>query len=605
MSTTDSPKGVIRQNNSGYIRILHVDDEPQVAEITARFLERDNDDFEVSASTSPVQALKEIDDTSFDCIISDYQMPEMNGVEFLKAVRERDTDIPFILYTGRGSEDVAADAIRAGSTDYLQKDTGDEYELLANRIRNAVSEYRATRAERDLMTLVETTDHILYIFNQDWSDLLFLNSAYEDIWGRSLETLREDPTDFLNGIHPEDRELVTETMEKISNGESVTIEYRVNEAEDFGRWVRARGEPITDDTGTVVRAAGYVTEITERKEMQQTLRNRTERLEEAQRVAGVGSWEWDALSDTVVWSDETYRIFGWDQEEATQPTFEDWLEAVHPADRERAQAAVGEAIETGSFPTFEHRIQQPDAEPKWVKCRGEGTMEDGETVEITGTIVEITETKKHQRELERQNERLEKFASVVSHDLRNPLSIASTYLDLVRDECDSDDLDRIKEAHDRMRELIEDILDLARMGERVDEFETCAFDRVVESCWKSVETGAATLHLETELTVAAHEGRLKRLLENLIRNAIEHGGDDVSVTIGDLENGFFIADDGPGIPEVEQEAVFESGYSTVETGTGFGLAIVQEIIDSHGWEIDVTTSSAGGARFEITGIDSR
>lgn len=603
MSTTESHRGTIRRVRSDNIRILHVDDESKVAEVTSTFLERTNDDFEVWTSTSPTEALGKLDDHSFDCIVSDYQMPEMNGVEFLEAVRERDADIPFILYTGKGSEEVAADAIRAGSTDYLQKQTGEEYELLANRIRNAVSEYWAKRTERDLMELAEITDHILYIFNQDWSELLFLNSAYEDIWGRSVEAVREDPTDLLNGVHPDDRGLVKEKMAKISDGESVTVEHRVNEAEDYGRWVRVRGKPITDEAGTVVRAAGFVTEITEQKEMQQRLRERTERLEEAQRVAGVGSWEWDAVSDTVVWSDETYRIFGWDLDEMPQPTFEDWIEAVHPADRERAQEAVGEAIETGSFSTFEHRLQQPDGSVKWVRCRGDVTMEDGEVSRITGTVMEITESKQRQRELERQNERLEKFASVLSHDLRAPLSVANDRLGLALEEFDSEDLEAVEQAHDRMTEIIDDTLTLARMGERVDEFETVSMDRVVEDCWTNVETGEATLRSETDLQVEADEGRLERLLENLLQNAVEHGGDDVTVRVGKLDDGFFIADDGPGISPEDRADVFERGYSTNESGTGFGLAIVREIVNSQGWDIDVTESTDGGARFEITGVD--
>ena len=103
--------------------------------------------------------------------------------------------------------------------------------------------------------------------------------------------------------------------------------------------------------------------------------------------------------------------------------------------------------------------------------------------------------------------------------------------------------------------------------------------------------------------VRADERRLKQLLENLLRNAVEHGGGDVTVRVGDLADGFFVADDGPGVPESERERVFETGYTTAEDGTGFGLSIVTDIVEAHDWEIRVTESDGGGGRFDVNGVD--
>jgi PAS domain S-box-containing protein len=380
------------------IRVLHVEDDPEFARLTATFLERGDPEFDIVAADSAEEGAEQLADGEFDCVVSDYDMPGRTGIEFLRSVRESRPNLPFVLFTGKGSEEIASDAISAGATDYLQKGAGaEQYELLANRIENAVSRAQSEQAERHLRELAENTDRVLYIFSHDWTELLFINSAYEALWGRSVETLRDDPTDFLNGIHPEDHSVTHESMERMSNGETIEREIRVDERTGFGRWVHVRGEPITDEAGEVVRVAGFVTDITERKELQQTLKKRTKRLEEAQRVAGVGSWEWDAESDTVVWSDETYRIFGWDADELATPSFEDWLGAVHPDDRERAQAAVEEAMATGSFPTFEHRIQRPDGETRWARCRGEVTQEADETVRITGTVLDITERRNEER----------------------------------------------------------------------------------------------------------------------------------------------------------------------------------------------------------------
>ena len=208
-----------------------------------------------------------------------------------------------------------------------------------------------------------------------------------------------------------------------------------------------------------------------------------------------------------------------------------------------------------------------------------------------------------EQELRRQIDRLDEFASVISHDLRNPLNVATGRLELAQRECDSDFLDDVADAHDRMATLIDDVLTLAREGKRVAETEPVTLGATIKRYWQTVATADATLVVETNRTIQADPSRLQRLLGNLFRNAVEHGGTDVTVTVGDLSDGFYVADDGPGIPEDERDQVFEIGYSTAATGTGFGLNIVKEIVDAHGWDIRATSSAAGGARFEITGVE--
>jgi signal transduction histidine kinase len=156
-----------------------------------------------------------------------------------------------------------------------------------------------------------------------------------------------------------------------------------------------------------------------------------------------------------------------------------------------------------------------------------------------------------------------------------------------------------------MERLIDDLLVLAREGEAAGETEPVPLDEFVGECWWTVDTRRATLHLDADLTVRADRGRLAQVFENLFRNAVEHGDDDASIRVGDLKDGdgFFVEDDGPGIPEDERDEVFESGYSTSAGGTGVGLAIVRRIVEAHGWSIAVTEGTDGGARFEITDVD--
>ena len=198
---------------------------------------------------------------------------------------------------------------------------------------------------------------------------------------------------------------------------------------------------------------------------------------------------------------------------------------------------------------------------------------------------------------------LEEFTSVVSHDLRNPLNVASGNVELAREDCDSDRLDAADDALHRMDALIDDLLTLAQEGEAVTETDPMNLRDVATDCWHTVESAGVELQIDTDRRIIANEGRLKQLFENLFRNAVEHGTPGVTVTVGDLEDGFYVADDGPGIPETERDKVFENGYSTAEGGTGFGLAIVERVADAHGWTVRATESGDGGARFEFTGVE--
>jgi signal transduction histidine kinase len=243
---------------------------------------------------------------------------------------------------------------------------------------------------------------------------------------------------------------------------------------------------------------------------------------------------------------------------------------------------------------------------------------------------DISEQKQRERELRRQNERLEEFANIVSHDLRNPLGIAQGHLELARETGSESSFETAADALGRMDRLIEDVLSLARQGRVVGDPRPVNVAAVARSAWNTVDTEGASFRTECSIEVVADQGRLRELFENLFRNAIEHGstssrsrGDDsvepsstgsrsktddgaaradsdLTVTVEATEDGFAVVDDGPGVPDDERGRVFESGYTSSESGTGFGLAIVRQIAEAHDWAIELAASEADeGARFEI------
>ena len=231
-----------------------------------------------------------------------------------------------------------------------------------------------------------------------------------------------------------------------------------------------------------------------------------------------------------------------------------------------------------------------------------GQILAGSLVSAFEQIEQTEQRRARERELTVQNQRLEEFASIVSHDLRNPLNVAGGRVELAQETGELEHLDAVERAHERMNDLIDDLLTLARQGEVVSEIAPVSLDTIADDCWEHVATGDATLEVESSRAILADRSRLHQLFENLMRNAVEHAGDDVSVSVGELADGFYVEDDGHGIPADAREDVFEVGYSTSDRGTGFGLRIVQQIVDAHDWEITVREGAAGGARFEITNV---
>ena len=289
------------------------------------------------------------------------------------------------------------------------------------------------------------------------------------------------------------------------------------------------------------------------------------------------------------------RQLGYDSVDLLGETVFDYI---HPDDQKAALTTFEEVFvdETTATGTVDLRFRHADGSWEWLESRGI----DETTSEIGGYVVASRDIgARKQRELQ-----LEQFASVVSHDLRNPLTVARGHLDLLRDECESERLDKIDTAHERMDTLIEELLTLARQGNTIGDTELIDLGTFVGECWKTVDTGEATLEIETAQRIRTDRSRLKQLVENLIRNAIEHGGEEVTVTVGDLDDGYFVEDDGTGIPEADRDDVFTPGYTTGANGTGFGLSIVKEVANAHGWSARATGGTNGGARFEFTDTGS-
>lgn len=195
-------------------------------------------------------------------------------------------------------------------------------------------------------------------------------------------------------------------------------------------------------------------------------------------------------------------------------------------------------------------------------------------------------------ELDRERERLEAFRSVVSHDLGNPLNLAAGRLDLAQSECDSEHLSKVGDALEQIDTLTNEALTFVEVGRAVTDPEPLSLAEKAGECWEYVADGRGELHV-SETTIRAEPQRFRRILNELFRNALAHNDGDTTVEVGPLEEsfGFFVADDGHGIPADEREYVFDRGYTTDSERDGNGLAIVESIATAHGWEVSLDAHS--------------
>jgi len=206
------------------------------------------------------------------------------------------------------------------------------------------------------------------------------------------------------------------------------------------------------------------------------------------------------------------------------------------------------------------------------------------------------------------DERIEELASVVSHDLQNPLTIARGYLERARRDGDEQYFEHVDEALAEIGEISDGVVAMARLGKRIERFDPVDVESLVRACWGELEPSDAALVVEDVDPVAGEYNRLFELFERLLDNAVRHGSTDdgpVTVTVGATETGLFVADDGPGVPEDHREHAFEAGYSTEQGQPGLGLSTARAVAEAHGWRLSLDESEDGGLRVDLDGVAFR
>ncbi|HEX9824597.1 MAG TPA: PAS domain S-box protein [Actinomycetota bacterium] len=366
--------------------------------------------------------------------------------------------------------------------------------------------------------------------------------------------------------------------------------------------------PITTDHGVVVIAA--MRDISERQRAEIRIRDSERRLAEAQRVARVGSWEWDVDGNRVTWSNELYRIYGLD-ERTFEATYEGYLSRVHPEDRATSAAAIEHALESGADFSFEERIVRPDGEIRWLATWGKvETAPDGTPGRLTGICQDISDRKQ-------ADEIKDAFLAATSHELRTPLTgvlaaartLANASARLGEAER-AELLELLERQATKLDRLLADLLDIDRLtrGVVTPHRRPTEIAELVRQITQSAEPDGHILHVDSDTLIADVDApKLERIIENLLSNAYRHtpAGSNVWLRAEEHADGVLLTveDDGPGVPDHLKKLVFEP-FQRGETpeyrpGTGIGLSLVSRFAALHGGHAWVADRPGGGASFRV------
>ncbi len=629
-----------------HLQLLYVDDDSAFADLVITYLKRHDDAFDIHTESDPRAALEWIreNDGMLDCIISDYDMPGMDGIEFLTAVRIDFPDLPFILYTGKGSEEVASDAMAAGVDDYLQKEgSRDHFAVLANRISVLVAKRRTG------IDLEKRVDQLQFV--ADLGQFALETTDLESIFRRATEGLQEvlgtDCTKILEyqpergsfllraGVGWEEglvgnatvgdghdsqagytlrsaRPVVVDDLEAearfdgpdllldhdVVGGISVIIGTPDEPWGVLGTHTADRRRFSSEDISVVQNVATVLATAIHRLEREQRLTERTNQLEAILSHSTQPIFMKAETGEYLLVNQEYLDLFDLQRSDVLGHTdFE-----LH-ADRLAEQVSKNDrhVIETDEPIEIEEQIEIDGEKRTYLTSKAPVRLSPDASAPdaILGIATDITDRKNRIRELEETNRRLDEFSSVVSHDLKNPLAIAQGRLELYLETGEPEHLEAVDDVLDRIHEIIVDLTTMARYGRAEIDPAQLSLDAVANDAWELIDSRDAVLEV-TDTMIMGDRSLLQGMFENLFRNAVGHGGSAVTVRVGPLDDGFYVEDTGSGIPPEERDQVFEHGYTTGYSGSGIGLGIVERIATVHDFSVTLSESVEGGARFEFS-----
>jgi PAS domain S-box-containing protein len=481
-------------------------------------------------------------------------------------------------------------------------------------------EEKLRQSEEKYRLIFEIANEGIWITDSDRKTIL-VNQRMADMLGYSIEEIiAKTPSEFLC----ENQEQISlKTRQKLKSGIRTTQEFKFQRKEGSILWVISNASPAYDTEGRYITVS-MLTDITERKKIENALREAQEKLNIALENGKIGIWEWDIKTDEVIWDERMEKMFGL-KPGTFGKTYEEFEKLVHEEDVTHIRKTIEESLVMGiPFETI-FRIRPDKENPKYLSAKGLVNKDrEGNPAKLYGVCFDVTGLKegtehlslKLNEELLRSNKELERFAYVASHDLQEPLRMVSSFTQLLEkqygDKLDKNAQDYIKFAVDgakRMHDLINGLLEYSRVHTRGKEFSRVKMKNVVQRVMMYFENQLKEKNLKLTFgdlpDLIADEEQMIQLIQNLLSNSIKFSENNKKIHIGsEIKKDMYIfkvKDEGIGIEEQYFGKIFEIFRRLMPKdeyeGTGIGLAICKRIVERHSGEIWLESKLGEGSTF--------
>lgn len=578
-----------------------VDDERSFLELSKLMLEKESF-MRLDCVESAREAFEKLEEAEYDVIVADYSMPGMNGIEFLKGLRAREDDTPFIMFTGKGREEVAREALNSGADLYIQKGTDlkaqfAELTMMINKLSQYSRMERVDRRERVFSDLIKNIDIVGFVAFDDQSMITVWNPGAERITGlRHEEIIGRPAVQLLEAMGETNLE---EYLEQVLSGEQLSIQdvtYRIPGSGRTGHF-RAFAAPLFNSDGSPAGGFAILIGTSELRAVEEALRVSEEKYRALFDSAGDALFIHGVDGRFLDVNQVACDSLGYTREE---------LLTMSPKDvDDESSAALVE-------PRMKEVAENRGASFEVVHVRKDGTRFPVElnirVLSLAGNEVyltiarDVSERKRTEEALRKVNEKLKLLDSITRHDLVNQLVVLTGYLDMAVRECQSeratDHISRAQEASKAIFDELEFTRDYQRAGSMEPEWISAAV--ALDSALAAVDVKGASIDSKLEGLELWADPMLEKVFINLIDNAIRHGDHVKVISFSHRLSGkdlkIVIQDDGVGISPEEKEKIFERGYGK---NTGLGLFLIREILGITGHSISETGIPGEGARFEI------
>jgi two-component system sporulation sensor kinase A len=600
------------------IKVLHIDDEETQLEMMEVFLSLSGYPISCTSTSDPSQALILLKTEVFDCIISDFSMPDMNGIDLARKIRDF-SSIPIILYTGRGSEEVAETAFSVGVNDYIRKELQpSHYQVLAERIVKTVEKKRSENIYIDIVE--DTIDAVLI---QVGTKIVFANSAQARLFGASspLEVIGKD---ILEWVVPEDKDTLLEALFETQMKKVITDQYNIQLIRKDGSHLAVTATFKTIDFQGEKATLLVLRDITEQIKVSEEKTVTDEKFKALINLAPDGVISFTSSGKITYANPSYFSLTGYSEDEILGKNFLQ-LQSMRNFDPVKAMSLFTDILRGKVTDPLEFQYMHKDGHTGWGEARV-SKIRVSDRTELIAIIREISSHKELQEKLRNQNDNLEhlvkerteelfesermatigKVTAMVAHDLRGPLNTIKNAV-YVMDKHPEKSVEMIKLINASIDKSISLLEETRNKTKEVPVRKTDA--NLALTLRKSIDENVipsniqVNLELDQSIKIKIDELKIRRVFDNLIINAVQAMplGGVLTLSAKNVEDNAVIKirDTGEGIPDEISDKIFKTFFTTKEKGTGLGLSYCKRTVEEHGGELTFETKKGEGTVFII------